>query len=36
MGLGIAFVAARTAKVNVLITDTNEVQLSKGFAFIGK
>ncbi|GAA5971355.1 hypothetical protein JCM21900_001461 [Sporobolomyces salmonicolor] len=33
MGLGIGYVAARTAGVQVLLTDRSESQLSKGLAF---
>lgn len=36
MGLGIAFVAAKVAGVQVLIADNSEAQIAKGFAFIDK
>lgn len=36
LGLGIAYVAAKTAKVNVLITDRDPAVIAKGFAFIDK
>jgi 3-hydroxyacyl-CoA dehydrogenase len=35
MGLGIALVAARYAKVDVLVHDASEKALSKSLAFMG-
>jgi len=36
MGLGIALVAARMAKVPVTVVDTSQKSLDKGLAFAGK
>jgi 3-hydroxyacyl-CoA dehydrogenase len=37
MGLGIALVAARQAKISqVTVMDTNQTQLDKGIKFCGK
>lgn len=36
MGLGIAMVAARYAKAEVLLSDSNEKAMSKSLSFLGK